>query len=81
VEKASENEIKKIIKERKVLYGYKQAKKTLKSGNAESIIIANDMPLKKEFKEYKEFDGDSKQLGIICGKPFNISVLTVIKEK
>ena len=77
----NENEIRKLLKERKVLYGYKEAKKALKSGKAENIIIVNKSLSKKEFEDCLEFDGDRKQLGIICGKPFCISVLTVLKEK
>ena len=77
----NENEIKRIIKERKVLYGYKQAKKAAKAGKAEDIIITGKYNTKKELKEYSEFGGNSKELGIICGKPFGISVLTVLKEK
>lgn len=78
----SESEVKKMIKERKVLYGYKQAKKALKSRKAENIIVARDrIELLKEFNNSIEFDGDSKRLGTICGKPFNVSVLTVIKEE
>ncbi len=76
----SEGEIKKILKERKVFYGYKEAKKALKAGKAENIIVANDI-FRKEFKDCLEFEGDQKQLGIVCGKPFGISVLTVIKEE
>ena len=80
--KITENEIKKMLKERKALYGYKQAKKALKGGKTESIIIANQgLVYKEEFKDYLEFEGNSKQLGIVCGKPFGISVLTVLKEK
>ncbi len=79
----SESEVKKIVKEKKVLYGYKQAKKALKSGKVENIIIARDRKeeLLKDFENCIEFNGDSKRLGTICGKPFNVSVLTVIKEE
>ena len=35
--------------------------------------------LLKEFNNSIEFDGDSKRLGTICGKPFSVSVITVLK--
>jgi len=75
----TESEIKKVLKERKVLYGYKQAKKALKGKKVESIITASDK-FNREFKDCMKFEGSPKQLGIICGKPFGISVLTVLKE-
>lgn len=81
MDKITENEIKNMLKERKALYGYKQAKKALKSGKAEYIIIASEGIPKEEFKDYLEFEGNLKQLGIICGKPFGISVLTILKEE
>ena len=77
----TETEIKKILKEKKVLYGCKQAKKALKDDKVENIIITNDGIHKKEFKDYLEFEGKPSQLGIICGKPFGVSVLTILKEK
>jgi len=79
--KINENEIKKILREKKVLYGYKQAKKALKGGKVENVIIASGSPHKEEFKDCLEFEEDSKKLGLICGKPFCISVLTILKEK
>ena len=81
--KISENEIKKILKEKKVLFGSKQAKKALKSGILEKVIVSNyAVGVDNEFNEkYKlTFDESSKKLGIICSKPFNISVITVLKE-
>ena len=74
------NEIKSILKKKKVLYGLRESKKALKSGKAENIIIAGESIGKEEFKDYLEFKGNSKELGMICGKPFNISVVAVLKE-
>lgn len=80
MEKIGEAEIKKILKERKILYGFREAKKALKAGKVENIIVANETFI-KEFKGCIEFEGDQKQLGLTCGKPFGISVITVLKEK
>ncbi len=80
MDKINENEIKKFIKEREYLCGYKQAKKALKDGKAEKIIIAGKSIGKEEFKDSLIFEGNSKQLGIACNKPFSISVLTILKE-
>ncbi len=75
-----ENEIKKIIKGKKVFYGYRQAKKALKDRKTENIIVASRGIHKKEFKGYLEFEGEPKKLGLICGKPFAVSVIAVLKE-
>jgi len=79
--KISENDIKKILKEKKVLFGSKQAKKALKRGVLEKVIVSNDA-IGNEFNEkYKlTFNESSKKLGIICNKPFNVSVIAILKE-
>jgi len=74
------NEIKRIMKKRDVLYGHREAKKALKSGKSEKVIISSDSIGKEDFKDALIFNGNSKELGIICGKPFSVSVLTILKE-
>ena len=74
------NEIKSILKKNKVLYGFRESKKALKSGKAENIIIASESIGKEQFKGPLEFNGNSKELGTVCGKPFNVSVIAVLKE-
>lgn len=81
METITEKDMKKILKQRKVLYGYNQAKKALKSGKSENIIVAGLGMAKGKFKSCLEYEGDSKKMGIICGKPFNISTITILKEE
>ena len=76
----SSNEIKSILKKKKVLYGLRESKKALESGKAENIIIASESIGKEHFKDSLEFKGNSKDLGMVCGKPFNISAIAVLKE-
>ena len=80
----NEKEVKDLIKNKKVFYGAKQMRKSLKEGRAELVIVAsNRKDLLNELKDVtpKIFAGNSKELGQTCGKPFNISVITVLKER
>ncbi len=77
-------EMKKILKTGKVYFGLKQAKKAMEKGEAKLIIVADNCPEKKEVEKWNitkiMFDGDGMELGALCGKPFNISVLTIVDE-
>jgi large subunit ribosomal protein L30e len=85
-------EIEKIIKEafenKKVIYGYRKAYKYLKNYEPKLVIIAKNMreDLKNDIiasvknkNLIKEFNGSSRELGILCGKPFPISVIVIKK--
>lgn len=86
-----EKTIKEKLKEDKVVIGFKSVIKILKKGKPQMIILANNIP--KENKnmiihnaqifnvEIKEYPGDSVNLGLICGKPFSISVLAIERSK
>ena len=73
-------EIKKVITTGKVYYGLKQAKKAIKKGEAKMLIVAENCPEKFEKEKIPKivFEGDGIELGAVCGKPFNISVISVI---
>lgn len=66
----------------KLLYGAEQAKKAIETKEAKMIILASNSPT-PELKEQKkvpnvDFPGTNLELGAACGKPFSISVVTVI---
>ena len=66
----------------KLLFGAEQAKKAIETKEAKLIILASNSP-NPELKEqgsvqYMEFPGTNIELGAACGKPFSISVVTVI---
>ncbi len=78
--------LKAAIEKKKVLFGYKEAIKAVKSNKADTVVIAINCPvdfkntLVKTYKEnVMEFDGTGKQLGVFCGKPFPVSVLVINK--
>ncbi len=70
----------------KVYFGIEQTKKALKKGEAKLIILSsncpsmfvNDLNKQKKISTYN-FNGSNIELGSACGKPFPISVLTVVK--
>jgi large subunit ribosomal protein L30e len=85
----NEEEVKNAIKSKNIIIGYKEAIKFIKNEKPKMIIIANNMPeeMKKEIETHAKifrldmrvFDGDSKKLGVICGKPYPVTTI-VVKE-
>ena len=70
----------------KVYFGIEQSKKALKKGEAKLVILGTNCPnnFVEALKKYKKasrynFQGTNVELGSACGKPFPISVLTIIK--
>jgi len=83
-------EIRRAVDTGKVEFGEKQAEKNILKGNGELIIISSNTKklLKERLEHYAklseiphyEFPGTSVELGSICGKPFPVSVLTVLSK-
>lgn len=75
------------VKADKVVIGYRQSLKEIKSGSPKMVVISNNIPedMKKNIEQnskagkldVKTFDGTSTQLGVICGKSFPISTLVI----
>ena len=86
-----EKTIKEKMKQEKVLLGYKSVMKSLKTSRPEVIVYANNLPderrkmLEHNAKisnvEIKEYPNDSVNLGLVCGKPFSVSVLAIKRSK
>jgi large subunit ribosomal protein L30e len=70
----------------KVYFGIEETKKALKKGEAKLVILSSNCPSKffedinssKKITTYN-FNGTNIELGSACGKPFPISILTVVK--
>jgi len=68
----------------KVLFGYKQALK--KANEAKAFIISKDCPNKSKIMEIANnkpvyiYNGNNIELGSACGKPFGVSVVTILDE-
>ncbi len=84
-----EKEIKDAMENKKLIIGTKTVLKNLKNNKLKKIIYASNCPekTKKDLNYYaqfsdieiKEFKGTSLELGIVCGKPFNILLLGILK--
>lgn len=83
------DEVKNIIKEGKAIIGTKEVIKGLKLGKIDKAFLTNNCPdnIKEDIMHYaklsdadvSELEESNKELGVICKKPFSISVLGKIK--
>ncbi len=75
--------LKSVVTTGKVLYGADQARKALKGGKAKMLVIASNCPDQEALAgagvRVLRFDGSGIDLGAACGKPFNVSVLTILE--
>ncbi len=82
-------DIKKILKSKKLVIGTEKTLKNLKRGKASKVYETANSPerIKEDIKQYAklskaeliELDVPNDELGVICKKPFSISVLSVAK--
>lgn len=77
----------KAIKTGNVIFGSKKSIELAKLGKAKLLIIAKNCPEKimSLINEINKdiiytYDGTSKELGPICGKPFTIASMAIINE-
>lgn len=85
------SEVKKMLKEGKVVIGTERTLKSLKKGEVEKVIITDncDEKILDDIKHYGSLSDveilriglPNEELGIICKKPFAISVLSILKGK
>ncbi len=79
------DEISQAMKAKAAIIGYRESIKFLKVDKPQKIILASNIPetMRKEIEhnskvsgvKVETFDGSSKDLGVVCGKPFPIAVL------
>lgn len=68
-----------------VKFGYTQAKKAVKKKQAKLVVVSKNCPgdhrdaLKAGGAKVHEFEGSNFDLGAVCGKPFAVSALAVLK--
>jgi len=68
-----------------VRFGYTQSKKAVRAKQAKLIVVAKNCPeshrqaLTGGGAKLHEFEGTNFDLGAICGKPFAVSALAVVK--
>jgi large subunit ribosomal protein L30e len=87
--KITSSEIKKIIKTKKVVIGTKRTIENLKLGKIEMVLLSSNCP-ENVINDIVYYAGLGKadtiqvaypneEIGVICKKPFSISVLSVLK--
>lgn len=78
-------EIKKLLKEGKLIIGTNKIIKNLKLGKLKEVYLSSNCPREtiEDIKHYarlnkvkvNELSENNKQLGVVCRKPFSVSVL------
>jgi large subunit ribosomal protein L30e len=82
-----EEMIKKAVRENKIVFGFRRTLKYIRNNKAEAVIIAKNAPehIKKVIMNSNVnvliFEGSSKDLGTICGRPHPITTLAVKGEQ
>jgi large subunit ribosomal protein L30e len=81
-----QSDIKKAAETKKLVIGSRSVIRAVKSGDVKTVIYANNCEenLKKDIAYYekfgleaKKFEGNSRQLGELCAKPFNVMILGI----
>jgi large subunit ribosomal protein L30e len=81
--------IQSALKSDSAIIGYKESIKFMKTNKPKLVIMANNLPkkMKNDIEraakisglKLETYNGSSKDLGVICGKPFPVTTI-VIKE-
>nr|AIF00801.1 ribosomal protein L30e (RP-L30e, RPL30) [uncultured marine group II/III euryarchaeote KM3_139_C07] len=82
-------EIKQLLKTKKLVFGTEQTIKNLKQNKLEKFFISSNcnQETKEDLQHYSKISkieatplqNSNKDIGILCKKPFSISVLGVLK--
>lgn len=82
-------EIRKIVESKKAILGTKRTLKAFQSNKLKTVFLAKNVPeeLKEDFEKYSKSSGfklvntsfSNEELGVICRKPFFVSVIGVLK--
>jgi large subunit ribosomal protein L30e len=81
--------LKKAASEKKLVVGSDVSIKAVKSGSAKQVLVSRNCPdgVRKDIERYAKLVGvevnvleySNEELGILCKKPFSISVACVVK--
>ncbi|MBI4452186.1 ribosomal L7Ae/L30e/S12e/Gadd45 family protein [Candidatus Woesearchaeota archaeon] len=87
--KTTSAEIKKMLKAGNLILGTERSIRSLKLGKADKILLSANCPKRVEKDvshyaglagvEFQKLEYPNDELGVICKKPFSISVLAVVK--
>lgn len=83
------DEIKKNLEKGNLIFGTQMTMKSLKLGNVEKVFVTKNCPaeVKKDVMSYSnigkfevvELESTNEELGVICKKPFSISVIGLLR--
>ena len=89
VERDELNELKKLLKENKIIIGTRITMKKLKSNKLEKIWLSANVPpeLKEDIQTYSKINAvkvvtlgvPNDELGVLCKKQFSVSVASLVK--
>jgi large subunit ribosomal protein L30e len=87
--KLTSTELRKLLKAKKLVIGTELTLKSLKLGKVDTVILSSNCPKKvvDDLGYYAEqgktetikVQYPNEELGVICKKPFSISVLSILK--
>jgi large subunit ribosomal protein L30e len=75
--------VKKALKENRIIFGYRESLKYIRNNIPEVVIIAKNAPEKirkvilNSNVKFIMFEGSSKELGTICGRPHPITTIVI----
>ncbi len=85
-----EEEMKKVLKDGKIIIGEKKVKKGLLNGTVKMVVAAKNISdrTKEDFKRYAEmsdikfyeYPDSSRELGYTCAKPFPVATIAVVDD-
>lgn len=88
VSRELENEIKNVLKSGKAVLGFNRSLKAVMMGKAKAVVIASKIPKNydDDIRRYASlsnipvinFSGSSRDLGLVCGKPFPVTVIAIL---
>jgi large subunit ribosomal protein L30e len=83
-------EVRTSLKSNKAILGSDEILKSLKQGNIRKVLVSSNSKedLKRDLEYYKSISNfeivsvkyNSEELGIICKKPFTVSIIGFLKE-
>lgn len=80
--------IKQALKQKKIVFGWNSVERLIKNGSAKIVFLSSTVAdsVKIDVRHYASkiggfevelYNGDAYQLGVLCKKPFPISVLGI----
>lgn len=80
-------DIQSAIKSKNAIVGYNGSINYIKTNTPKMIIVANNLPqsMKQELEhnskvskaKFEIFEGTSRELGVVCGKPFPVTTIII----